>query len=88
MTYRIKGRNWWGKRPKNSWSAKNKMHSILKAMRNGDDMTHGLSAETERMGGTFMAKQTAEEWYIENNKGTIRLTDIKYILWDWQNDRV
>ncbi len=51
-------------------------------------MTHGLSAETERMGGNqFMAKQTAEEWYIENNKGTIRLTDIKYILWDWQNDR-
>lgn len=51
-------------------------------------MTHGLSAETERMGGTFMAKQTAEEWYIENNKGTIRLTDVKYILWDWQNERV
>ena len=39
MNIRIKGRNWWGKRPKNSWSAKNKMHSILKAMRNGEDMT-------------------------------------------------
>jgi hypothetical protein len=52
-------------------------------------MTHGLSAETERMGGNqFMAKQTAEEWYIENNKGTIRLSDIKYLLWDWQNERV
>ncbi len=38
MNIRIKGRNWWGKRPKNSWSAKNKMHSSLKAMRNGEDM--------------------------------------------------
>ena len=43
MNMKIKGRNWWGKRPKNSWSAKNKMHSILKAMRNGEDMTHDLS---------------------------------------------
>lgn len=51
MTYRIKGRNWWGKRPKNSWSAKNKMHSILKAMLNGityftdQIVTHGLGYE-------------------------------------------
>lgn len=34
----IKGRNWWGKRPKNSWSARNKMHSSLKRMMNGVDV--------------------------------------------------
>lgn len=84
---KIKGRNWWGKRPKNSWSAKNKMHSILKSMRNGEDMTHGISAETEKAGGGALARQSAEEWHTELHKGTIRPQDIKYILWDWVNDR-
>ena len=31
-------------------------------------------------------RQSAEEWHVEFRKGTIRHQDIKYILWDWQND--
>ena len=50
-------------------------------------MTHGLSAETEEFGGSALARQSAEEWHTELHKGTIRPQDIRYILWDWQNDR-
>ena len=32
MTYKIKGRTWWGKNPKNNWTARNKLHSSLKRM--------------------------------------------------------
>ncbi len=51
-------------------------------------MTHGLSAETQKAGGDKLAKQSAEEWYQELQKNTIRSVDIRYILWDWQNERV
>ena len=51
-------------------------------------MTHGLSGETEKAGGGVTARQTAEKWYAENQEGTIRPQDIKYILFDWQNERV
>ncbi len=88
MTYKIKGRNWWGKNPKNSWTARNKLHSSLKRMKIGDDMANELGKETKRMGGKLMDRQTAEDWYIENQKGTVRPSDVRYILWDWQNDRV
>ena len=32
-------------------------------------------------------RMTAEEWYIQFNKGLINV-NIKHILWDWQNERV
>lgn len=51
-------------------------------------MTHGLSAATEGFGGKLLAKQSAEEWYQELQKGTIRDVDIEYLLYDWQNERV
>ena len=47
-----------------------------------------LNGETKKAGGGHLARQTADEWNQERHKGTIRPQDIKYILWDWQNDRV
>lgn len=74
MNIRIKGRNWWGKRPKNSWSAKNRMYSIL---RNKDNGVYEMSNE----------RLTCEEWYNKLQLEDINWDDIKRILWDWQNDR-
>lgn len=88
MNIRVKGRTWWGKNPKNNWTARNKLHSSLKRMGIGDDMANELGKKTKQMGGKLMDRQTAEDWYIENQKGTVRPSDVKYILWDWQNERV
>ena len=51
-------------------------------------MTHGLSAATEGFGGKLLAKQSADEWYQEYQRGTIRAQDVRYLLYDWQNERV
>jgi hypothetical protein len=50
-------------------------------------MTHGLSAEVQKAGGKRLARQSAEEWYAEIKKGTIRPNDVRWILWDWELER-
>ena len=50
MNIRIKGRNWWGKRPKNSWTAQDRMYSILRNKDNGVyDMVYKVVQTDDRV---------------------------------------